>query len=291
MYGHDTGEERERRPATRRPAVPVPSRAAAVIGVASAPAAGCPMTLPLLDRRALVTGAGGGMGRSHAALLAERGADVVVHDIDAEGAEATAEIVRGHGRAAEAVACDIRDVPAFTAAVAAAGPFDILVNNAGVGGGQRRMEDVTVGVFDEMFEVHVRGSFFAVQAALPAMKERRDGRIINISSIYAMGGSDLASHYAAAKSAISGLTKSWARELAPWNIKVNAVAPGFVVTGMTQASNPPERIAERARGMPLGRFCEPLDISYAVAWLAGPETELVSGQVISPNSGEVIVGY
>ena len=249
------------------------------------------MAVSLENRRAMVTGAGGGMGRSHAVLMAERGADLVIHDIREDGALETAEMVRSHGRDAHVIACDIRDVAGFTAAVAAAGRIDILVNNAGVGGARRRVEDVTVDIFDQMFEVHVRGTFFATQAVLPGMKERKDGKIINISSIYAMGGSDLASHYAAAKSAISGLTKSWARELAEWRIKVNAVAPGFIVTGMTQASNPPEKIAERAAGMPLGKFCEPMDISYAVAWLACSETDLISGQVISPNSGEVIVGY
>lgn len=249
------------------------------------------MTTPLEGRRALVTGAGGGMGRSHAVLLAERGADVVVHDIKADGAEETAAMVRGRGRGASVLVADVRDVAGFAAAVRDSGPVDILVNNAGVGGARLAVEDVDVAAFDRMFEVHVRGTFFATQAVLPAMKAKRDGKIVNISSIYAMGGSALASHYAAAKSAISGLTKSWARELAPWRIKVNAVAPGFVVTGMTQASNPPGKIAEREKLMPLGAFCEPIDISYAVAWLAGPETDLISGQVVSPNSGEVIVGY
>lgn len=242
-------------------------------------------------KRALVTGSGGGMGRSHAVLMAERGADIVVHDIESEGAEETAAMVRALGREALAVVADVRDVPTFVRAVADAGPVDVLVNNAGVGGARLTIEDVDVETFDRMFEVHVRGTFFATQTVLPAMKERRSGKIVNISSIYAMGGSQLASHYAAAKSAISGFTKSWARELAPWRITVNAVAPGFVVTGMTQASNPPEKIAEREKLMPLGKFCEPLDISYAVAWLAGPETDLISGQVVSPNSGEVIVGY
>ena len=106
-----------------------------------------------------------------------------------------------------------------------------------------------------------------------------------------MGGNVNASHYAAAKSAISGLTKSWARELASFNILVNAVAPGFIVTGMTMGSNTPENIAERSKRMPLGRFVEPIEISYVVAWLASAETAMMTGQVISPNSGEVIVGY
>jgi len=146
-------------------------------------------------------------------------------------------------------------------------------------------------IFDEMFGIQVRGAFFATKTVVEGMKQRKSGRIITISSIYAMGGSDFACHYSAAKAALSGFTKSWARELAPHRIQVNAVAPGFVLTGMTQGSNTPEMIKERGEGMPLGRLTTPEDISYAVAWLASAETEMITGQVISPNSGEVIVGY
>jgi 3-oxoacyl-[acyl-carrier protein] reductase len=142
-----------------------------------------------------------------------------------------------------------------------------------------------------MFEVHVRGTFFATQAVLPQMKKRGSGKIINTSSIFAMGGHDSISHYAAAKSAISGLTNSWAKELAPWKINVNAVAPGFVETEMTRASMSQRDIRNLEKQMPLGRFCEPIDISFAVAWLASSETDMVSGQIISPNSGAVIVGF
>ena len=251
--------------------------------------------ISLEGRIALVTGSGGGMGRSHAVLLAERGADVIVHDLKADGVAETVELVRAAGRRAHAINADIRDVPAFQAAIrdaaATFGPPDILVNNAGVGGGRRPIEEIDVETFDQMFDVHVRGTFFATQAVMPAMVERRYGRIVNISSIYAMGGSALASHYAAAKSAISGFTKCWARELAPHRITVNAVAPGFVVTGMTMGSNTEAQIRAREATMPLGRYTEPQDISYAVAWLASDESEVITGQVVSPNSGEVIVGY
>ena len=245
----------------------------------------------LEGKRALITGAGGGMGQSHAVLMAKRGAEIIIHDIKDDGAEETADMVREQGAKATVVIADIRDIRTFTSAISNAGPVDILVNNAGVGGARRMVEEITEQVFNQMFEVHVRGTFFATQTVLPAMKDKKDGKIINISSIYAMGGNRNASHYAASKSAISGFTKSWAREFAPWNIKVTAVAPGFVVTEMTEASNSPENIAEREKSMPLGEFCKPIDISYAVAWLASAETDLISGQVISPNSGEVIVGY
>ncbi len=249
------------------------------------------MTHPLEGKIALVTGSGRGLGRSHAAMLAERGADVIVHDILLDEAEETMALIRQAGRSARLIATDIRDIDAFQDAVRDAGRIDILVNNAGIGGRRAAMEDVDRDFFDRMFEVHVRGTFFATQAVVLQMKERRAGKIVNISSIYAMGGSGFASHYSAAKSAISGLTKCWAREFAPWRINVNAVAPGFVETDSTRASNTAQQIRERAAAMPLGRLCQPIDISHAVAWLAGPETDMMSGQVVSPNAGEVIVGY
>lgn len=244
---------------------------------------------------ALITGSGGGMGRCHAELMAGRGADIIVHDIKQDGAEETAELVRKAGAKATIMVADVRDVPDFTKKIAAAegvhGGIDILVNNAGVSGKHRSIEDIDEDIFDEMFGVHVRGAFFATRAVVPGMKRRGSGAIVNISSIYAMGGASFASHYSAAKAALSGFTKSWARELAPFKIRVNAVAPGFVVTGMTRGSNTDEEIAARSATMPLGRFCEPADIAYAVAWLASPETVMISGQVVSPNSAEVIVGY
>lgn len=249
----------------------------------------------LEGKTALITGSGGGMGRSHALLMSERGADIIVHDIKEDGAAETAEMVQKNGCKASVLIADVRDVPDFTAKINAAeaehGKIDILVNNAGVSGNKLAIEDVTEEIFDQMFDIQVRGAFFATKAVLPGMKQRKSGRIIMISSIYAMGGSDFASHYAAAKAALSGFTKAWARELAPYRIQVNAVAPGFILTGMTQGSNTPEMIKARGERMPLGRLTEPEDISYAVAWLASAETEMITGQVISPNSGEVIVGY
>ena len=249
----------------------------------------------LTGLKVLITGSGGGMGRSHAVLMAERGADIVVHDLLRDGARETADMVRAKGRRTEVIVADVRKIGPFQRGIAKAidaiGGLDVLVNNAGVGGKRRAIEEIDEAIYDEMFDVQVKGAFFATQAALPALKAGKDGRIINISSIYAMGGNANASHYAAAKSAISGFTKSWARELAPFNIKVNAVAPGFIVTGMTMGSNSPDKIKERSKRMPLGRFVEPVEISYAVAWLASREASMITGQIISPNSGEVIVGY
>ena len=140
--------------------------------------------MPLLEGRiALITGSGDGMGRAHAILMAERGADIVVSDIRAEPAQATAEEVRKRGRKAHVVVADMADVAQVKnmaeEGAAKLGPIDILVNNAGYGQRHETM-DITEEDFDRMFAVHVRGSFFAAQAVIPAMKERRRGKIINI---------------------------------------------------------------------------------------------------------------
>lgn len=245
-----------------------------------------------LDGRvALVTGAGGGMGRNHAVILASRGAKVIALDRFREAADETAGLI---GDSALAVAVDVTDVPALQAAIKGAakqiGPVDILVNNAGIGGQGLAIEDIDEDIFDAMVAVNMKGSFFATQAVVPGMKERRYGKIINISSNFAMGGAAFASHYAACKSALSGFVKSWARELAPWNIAVNAVAPGIIETDMTLNSIGKERIDGMADDIPMGRIGTLDDISWAVAWLASDETDFMTGQVLSPNGGATIVG-
>jgi 3-oxoacyl-[acyl-carrier protein] reductase len=252
------------------------------------------MSTSLAGRTALVTGAGAGMGRSHSALLAERGANVIVNDVNRAAAEETAAMVRAKGRKAHVIVRDVSQAGPLqediAAAAAALGTIDILVNNAGVGGQGLPIEKVTEAIFDRMYGVHVKGAFFATQAVVPGMKAQRYGKIINISSVFAMGGSGFASHYASAKSALSGLVKSWARELAPFNIMVNAIAPGLLETDLTRNSLGMDRIRAISKEVPFGRLADPMEISYAVAWLASPEADFMTGQVVSPNGGQAIVG-
>ncbi|MDQ0468363.1 SDR family NAD(P)-dependent oxidoreductase [Labrys wisconsinensis] len=243
---------------------------------------------------AVITGAGAGMGRAHALLLAERGAGIVAQDIRGDKAEETAALVRESGGEATALACDVADTERLTALLgelaARLGRIDILVNNAGIGG-EPVIEDVTEAEFDRTFAVHVKGSFFATRAVVPTMKRQRRGKIINISSIWGMVGHHYASPYCGAKAALLGLTKAWAKELAPWNIHVNAVAPGGVVTEMVLAQPDIEaKMAQKVARVPLGRYAEPRELSYTVAFLASPQADFITGQVISPNGGEVIVG-
>jgi 3-oxoacyl-[acyl-carrier protein] reductase len=243
---------------------------------------------------AIVTGGGAGMGRAHSELFAERGATVVVQDINAAGAEETAARVRAKGGKAMVVCSDIADTIATSAALQACitklGRVDILVNNAGIGG-EPTIEGTTEADFDRTFAVHVKGSFFATKAVVPTMKNQRSGKIINISSIWGMVAHHYASPYCAAKAALLGLTKAWAKELAPWNIMVNAIAPGGVITEMVLSQPDIEtKMAVKVARVPLGRYAEPREISYAVAFLASPEADFITGQVLSPNGGEVIVG-
>ena len=247
----------------------------------------------LKDTIAVITGAGAGMGRAHSLLLAERGATVVAQDINSGSAEETVGLVKRAGGSASPLVCDVADTRALTALLKETaerlGRIDILVNNAGIGG-EPVIEDTTEELFDRTFAVHVKGTFFATQAVVPVMKRQKRGKIINISSIWGLIGHHYASPYCAAKAAILGLTKAWAKELAPWNIHVNAVAPGGVLTEMVLSQPDIEsKMAGKVARVPLRRYAEPRELSYAVAFLASSEADFITGQVISPNGGEVIV--
>jgi 3-oxoacyl-[acyl-carrier protein] reductase len=249
----------------------------------------------LAGKVVLITGGGSGMGRTHGLEFAARGATVAITDIDAAGAAETKTQIEAQGGHCIMRQADNADAAALQSAIASieseAGRIDILINNAGVSGRSLPLEQITPELFDEMFAVHVRGAFFATQAVVAGMKSRRDGRIVNISSSFTMGIGNSASHYTAAKSALSGLTKSWAREFAPWGITVNAIAPGLIDTPMTRGSIGAARIAELGSEIPLrGRTATQQEISFAAMWLAGPEAAMMTGQVISPNGGVAIVG-
>ncbi|MEO4043336.1 SDR family NAD(P)-dependent oxidoreductase [Hoeflea sp. CAU 1731] len=248
----------------------------------------------LEGRVAWVTGSGRGMGSAHAKLMAERGADIVVHDVLEDEAKETAEAIQAMGRKVLLSTADIRDAAAMRDLVKEAeaklGPIDILVNNAGIGE-HAEIEEITPEKYQRMFDIHVRGSFFCGQAVIPGMKERKYGRIVNISSIWGMNGHHTASHYCAAKTAVLGLTKAWAKELAPWNILVNAVCPGGVLTEMPIRVQGMEKIREKEKKVPIGRWAAPEEISYAVVYFAAPTGDFVTGQAISPNGGETIVGF
>ncbi len=251
-------------------------------------------------KRVVVTGAGRGMGRSHAEAFAARGATVGVVDIDSALVDEAVGFIGQTGGAAHGVACDVADAAAITETIAgleaSMGGIDILVNNAGIDE-MRTIEEVDEASFDRMFGVHVKGTFFATRAAVPGMKARGSGKIVVTASTAGMTGIAGDSHYSGAKAALLGLTKAWAKEFAPFGIHVNAVAPGATMTEMVMTKLPTReqsmaRVQERldAGAVPLGRYAEPSEITAVVLFLASEEASFITGQVISPNGGEMIVG-
>ena len=244
------------------------------------------------EKVALITGAGSGLGQSHAALLSKQGAHIIIQDINENGANETERLITDLGGSANIFVCDIRDTTSFETLfkeiTTNLGNVDILINNAGISSQQRSIEEISDDILAEMFDINIKGAFVATRSVIPAMKKQKSGRIINTASIFGMAGTNSGSHYCGAKAAIIGLTKAWAKELAPWNILVNAVAPGFIPTPMTERPGKDEIRAERTRTIPLGHEGEPNDISHAVAYFSSEASKYVTGQILSPNGGIVI---
>ena len=261
---------------------------------------------------ALVTGAGAGIGEAIARRFRAEGARLVVNDLDGARAEHVAVAVGGR-----AVAADVADAKAvadlFASVAAHEGRLDVLVNNAGIAGHEsdpdaaqrfvslalaqlrermtegriRTHSDATLETSDadwrRMIAVHLDGTFFCTREALRIMAPQGSGSIINMGSIMGTAGGAGAPAYCAAKAGVLGLTRSLARELATRNIRVNAIAPGWIETAMTAPLAPLRPLLEGQT--PLGRMGTPDDVAWAAVYLASDESAFVTGQVLSPNGG------
>jgi len=245
----------------------------------------------LCGKVALVTGARRGLGRAMAIALARAGAEVAVNDI-ADGvaeAEAVAEEIRALGRKALVVPADITDgaqVREMIDRVAAeAGGLDILVNNAGIIRDALLLR-MTDEAWREVLEVNLTGTFLCTRAAARHMT-KHGGAIVNISSVVGVVGNIGQANYAASKAGIIGLTKACARELAPRGVRVNAVAPGFIRSQMTERL--PEQVRERMLSqIPLARMGTPEEVASVVVFLASPAAAYLTGQVICVDGGMVM---
>src|SRR2546428_1762900 len=248
--------------------------------------------IDLSGKSAVVTGGSRGIGRAIALRLATQGADVA---FSYKGNEAAAKegaaVIEGLGRRALPVQADVSQPEAADALVKAAldafGKVDILVNNAGITRDDLIMR-MSVEAFREVLETNLFGAFYATKAVTRPMLKAKGGRIINITSVSGQAGQTGQANYSAAKAGLIGLTKATARELASRGITCNAVAPGFVLTELTQGL-PDALKAELTARTPLGRFGTAEEIADAVAFLASDEAAFITGQVLAVDGGLVMM--
>lgn len=245
----------------------------------------------LKGKIALVTGAAKGIGRAIALALAAEGATVIVnYNGSKEKAEQTVEEIHALGAEGCAYQCNVADTEAALSMIkevtARYGRLDILVNNAGITRDNLIMK-MSETDFDTVISANLKGCFNTIKAVSRQMLKQRAGRIINITSVSGILGNAGQANYAASKAGIIGLTKTMARELASRGITVNAVAPGFVDTDMTQVLSDSVKEAATAQ-IPLGRFGKPEDIANMVAYLASEKAAYITGQIISVDGGMAI---
>lgn len=242
----------------------------------------------LENKVALVTGASRGIGRQIALTLAKEGAAVVVnYNGSKERAQEVVDTIEKEGGKASLYQCSVGDFEAcanmIKDVVKEYGRIDILVNNAGITRDNLVMK-MKEEDFDAVIETNLKGTFNTIRHISRQMLKQRSGKIINISSVSGILGNAGQANYAASKAGVIGLTKTMARELASRGITVNAVAPGFVDTEMTEVLS--EEVKETAcRQIPLGKFGKPEDIANMVAFLASEKADYITGQVISVDGG------
>ncbi len=241
---------------------------------------------------AIVTGAGRGLGRAIARVFAAEGARVLTVDKDSESCARTAEAIVSAGGIASAVRGDVTRWPDMQAMAQAAieryGRIDVLCQNAGVYPAVQ-LQNMTEQDWDRVHAINLKSLFFAVKACLPQMMQQRSGRICVTSSITGpRTGIPGLTHYAATKAGINGFVRSAALELAPYNIRINGVEPGTVLTEGLRELMTPDEIDALAQSIPLKKLADPEDIAYAMLFLASDEAKYITGQTIVVDGGQIL---
>jgi 3-oxoacyl-[acyl-carrier protein] reductase len=250
----------------------------------------------LKDKVTLVTGGAAGIGKATALRFAQEGAKVVICDVNEEAGKALLAELGPEARFYKINVADRQEVQAWVDDVATHfGRVDVLINNAGItrdglfvkvkdGELVKQMEE---SAWDAVVDVNLKGVFNCTQAVTPYMIKQGGGVIVNASSVVGLYGNFGQTNYVASKAGVIGMTKVWARELGKFGIRINAVAPGFVLTEMVQKM-PENVLADMKSHTPVGRLGEPVDIANAYLWLASDEASFVHGATISVDGGIVI---
>jgi 3-oxoacyl-[acyl-carrier protein] reductase len=244
-------------------------------------------SVELTGKVALVTGAAQGIGKAIALLLAQNGADVVISDINLEKAQETADEVQGMGRRSLAIKVNVADLKEVEQMVenivGQLGRIDILVNNAGITR-DRLILRMTEEDWDAVLDVNLKGTFNCTKAAIRYMSKQKSGKIVSIASVTGEMGNPGQANYGASKAGVIGFTKTIAREFAARGINVNAIAPGYIQTAMTDAV--PEKAREELKRMiPMERLGQPEDVARAVFFLVSENSSYITGQVLNVNGG------
>ncbi|MFH0872222.1 MAG: SDR family NAD(P)-dependent oxidoreductase [bacterium] len=234
---------------------------------------------------ALVTGGGRGLGEAICRTLAREGAHIAVSDIRIADAERVANVIKQMGRKSIAIKADVSmesEVKAMVAkTIEALGTIDILVNNAGICY-QGSVAEMPEEIWDKVLDVNLKGTFLCAREVMPILKQKKSGKIINLGSLAGqVGGLVVGANYSVSKAGVICFTKSLAKELAPFGINVNCIAPGVIDTEMTQ----PFPREEMIKTIPLKKLGEPQDVADSVLFLASQESKYITGQTISVNGG------
>lgn len=244
----------------------------------------------LKGKTAVITGSANGIGRETAITFAKEGANVVVADFDESGGLDTVNTIKENGGAAFFQTVDVTSLESVQGLMKAAkevyGSLDILINNAGItsDGFLTRLSETD---WQKVINVNLTGVFYCTQAAVPYMIEQGKGKVISASSISGVYGNVGQTNYAATKAGVVGMTKTWAKELGKKGITVNAVAPGFIETGMV--AKVPDKVIEKMKtNIPLGRLGKPSDIAKAYLYLASDDADYVNGTVLHIDGGIVV---
>lgn len=246
--------------------------------------------MSLQDKVAIVTGASRGIGRAIALRLAKEGADIVVTATTFEGANKIAEEIEQLGRKALAFALNVAEIQECVDLVKTTlekfSRVDILVNNAGVTSDNLliRMKEEE---WDKVLDVNLKGTYNCIRASTKTLMKQRAGKIINVTSVVGIIGNAGQANYCASKAGVIGLTKSVARELAPRNIQVNAVAPGYIETDMTK-DLPDDLRQTLVDAIPLGRIGRPEDVAALVSFLVSEDADYMTGQILTIDGGMVM---